>query len=128
MNFLRPHDSGLRISCAAGSGGRLGQGALRTGAVLGARGAGQLLLKGMPVIIALFALGGIAAVWLGGSWALDVRGIAGRRAESIRRLHQLGGGSVLMWAQPWYHRTLGAFLALAGLGLLTAAYALWHLR
>jgi hypothetical protein len=82
----------------------------------------------MPVVIAFFALGGLAAVWFGVSWAFDVRGIAGRRAESIRRRHQLSGGSVLMWAQPWYHRMLGAFLALAGLVLLTAAYALWHLR
>ncbi|MFF3583428.1 hypothetical protein [Streptomyces mirabilis] len=81
-----------------------------------------------PVIIALFALGGLAAVWCGGSWAFNVRGIAVRRAANIRDRHQLRAGSVLMGAQPWYHRMLGAFLTVAGLVLLTAAYALWHLN
>ncbi|MEV0484972.1 hypothetical protein AB0I69_30725 [Streptomyces sp. NPDC050508] len=81
-----------------------------------------------PVIIALFTLGGLAAVWFGGSWAFNVRGIAVQRARNIRDRHQLGGGSALMWAQPWYHRMLGAFMTVAGLVLLTAAYALWHLN
>ncbi|MET8245483.1 hypothetical protein ABZV31_14380 [Streptomyces sp. NPDC005202] len=50
-----------------------------------------------------------------------------RRAENIRSKNQLSGGSALMWAQPWYHRMLGAFMTIAGLVMLTAAYALWHL-
>ncbi|WP_406506672.1 hypothetical protein [Streptomyces sp. NBC_00212] len=83
-----------------------------------------------PVIVGIFVVGGLAALWCGVNWAFNVRGIAVRRAEAIRQRHamQLGGvSSGTMWAQPWYHRLLGAVLTAAGLVLVIAGYALWHL-
>ncbi|GAA2447647.1 hypothetical protein ACFPFX_31475 [Streptomyces mauvecolor] len=80
--------------------------------------------------IGILVVGGIAALWCGVSWAFNVRGITVRRAEEIRQRHavQLGGvSSGTMWARPWYHRLLGAVLAVAGLVLVIAGYALWHL-
>ncbi|MFD7339591.1 hypothetical protein ACFV98_26800 [Streptomyces violascens] len=80
-----------------------------------------------PVIVGLFLLGGLAALWCGVNWAFDVRGIATRRAENIQRRQGLGAGQGMMWAQPWYQRVLGAGMAGAGLVLTVAAFALWHL-
>ncbi|WP_328673665.1 hypothetical protein OG905_19505 [Streptomyces sp. NBC_00322] len=89
------------------------------------------------VMIGVFVLAGLVAVWCGASWAFNVRGIAVRRAENIRQRHQLGGAGLGqlggapsggMWAEPWYHRLLGAALTAAGLVLVVAGYALWHLR
>ena len=88
-----------------------------------------------PVLPAVFALAGLAALWSGLNWAFDVRGITTRRAENIRRrtagTHALMGqldGSSTFFSQPWYLRMLGGFMAFAGLVLLIAAYALWHLN
>ncbi|MEW2082574.1 hypothetical protein [Streptomyces sp. NPDC005283] len=87
-----------------------------------------------PVIIAVFVLGGLVAVWCGASWAFNVRGVATRRAENIRQRYLLGGAqlgqldrSPTMWAQPWYQRLMGAFMAFAGLVMVLAGGALWHL-
>ncbi|MET7615857.1 hypothetical protein [Streptomyces sp. NPDC005408] len=88
-----------------------------------------------PVLIAVFVLGGLVAVWCGASWAFNVRGIATRRAENIRQRYLLGGAqlgqldrSPTMWAQPWYQRLMGAFMAFAGLVMVLAGGALWHLN
>lgn len=83
------------------------------------------------MIIGIFVVGGIAALWCGVSWAFNVRGITVRRAEAIRRRHAMqldGVSSGAMWPQPWYHRLLGALLTVAGLVLVIAGYALWHLN
>lgn len=89
-----------------------------------------------PVIVGVFAVGGLIALWCGASWAFNVRGIADRRAENIRQRRQLSGArlgqldgapSGLMWAQPWYQRLLGAAMAVAGLVMLLAGAMLWHL-
>ncbi|MFD5076861.1 hypothetical protein [Streptomyces sp. NPDC058371] len=87
-----------------------------------------------PVVLAVFLLGGLAALWCGVNWAFDVRGITTRRAERIQRKNEqvwatagrLGGPSNL-FATPGYLRFLGALMVFAGLVLLTATYALWHL-
>ncbi|MEU0336382.1 hypothetical protein [Streptomyces sp. NPDC006193] len=87
-----------------------------------------------PVIDIVFAVGGIVGLWCGLSWAFDVRGITTRRAERIRRRNEetwmaMGrlGGAQPLFATPGYLRFLGAVMAGAGLLLLVAAYALWHL-
>ncbi|MGY0023098.1 hypothetical protein ACVHNB_29580 [Streptomyces sp. YJ-C3] len=88
-----------------------------------------------PVLLAVFALGGLVAVWAGLSWALDVRGITVRRSERIRqRSAQRWGGvgrldapSANVFGSVGYLRFLGVVLACAGLVLLVITYALWHL-
>ncbi|MFB7510934.1 hypothetical protein [Streptomyces broussonetiae] len=86
-----------------------------------------------PVIDIVFAVGGMVALWCGLSWAFDVRGITTRRAERIHRRNQetwaMGrlGGSPNLFASVGYLRFLGAVMAGAGLLLLVAVYALWHL-
>ncbi|MEU4729745.1 hypothetical protein [Streptomyces sp. NPDC023588] len=86
-----------------------------------------------PVVIGVFLLAGLVGVGCGASWAFNVRGIAVRRAESIRLRQQpvgmqLAQSAGSMWAQPWYHRVLGAAMMGAGLVMVAAGYALWHLR
>ncbi|MEU9011374.1 hypothetical protein AB0D12_16645 [Streptomyces sp. NPDC048479] len=85
-----------------------------------------------PLFIAVMVLGGLVAVWCGASWAFNVRGIATRRAENIRQRYLLGGAqlgqldrSPTMWAQAWYQRLLGAFMAVAGLVMVLGGSALW---
>ncbi|MFI7387680.1 hypothetical protein [Streptomyces sp. NPDC049813] len=63
-----------------------------------------------PVLLTVFAVGGVIALWAGLSWAFDIRGLP------VRRTHAAG--------QP---RLLGALLALTGLILLAIVYALWQL-
>ncbi|MFJ7152294.1 hypothetical protein ACIQVT_29565 [Streptomyces sp. NPDC100445] len=82
----------------------------------------------------VFAVGGMVALWCGLSWAFDVRGVTTRRAERIRRRNEetsmaMGrlGGAPPFFATPGYLRFMGAVMAGAGLLLLIAAYALWHL-
>jgi hypothetical protein len=67
------------------------------------------------------------------SWAFDVRGIATRRSERIRRRSEerwaaMGrlGGPTTFFASVGYLRFLGAVMAGAGL-LVSAAYAVWQL-
>lgn len=87
-----------------------------------------------PLIDIVFAVGGMVFLWCGLSWAFDVRGITTRRADRIRRRNEeiwtatgrLGGAPTL-FASPGYLRFLGAVMAGAGLLLLVAVYALWHL-
>ncbi|TQK45049.1 hypothetical protein FBY35_6590 [Streptomyces sp. SLBN-118] len=64
--------------------------------------------------------------------AFNVRGIATRRAENIRQRYLLGGAQLgqldrppTMWAQAWYQRLMGAFMAFAGLVMLLGGGALW---
>ncbi|KAF5998024.1 hypothetical protein BOG92_045750 [Streptomyces sp. WAC00263] len=87
-----------------------------------------------PVILAVFLLGGLVALWCGMSWAFDVRGITTRRSERIRRKNEESwaavgrlGGSPTLFATPGYLRFLGALMAFAGVILCVVAYALWHL-
>ncbi|MEV3856523.1 hypothetical protein AB0J38_19625 [Streptomyces sp. NPDC050095] len=61
-----------------------------------------------PVLLGVFAVGGLVAISAGLTWAFNVRGISTGR--SVGHL-----------------RVLGAALALAGLVLLGVTYALWHL-
>jgi hypothetical protein len=87
-----------------------------------------------PVVLAVFLLGGLVALWCGVGWAFDVRGITTRRSERIRRKNEeswaaMGrlGGSPTLFATPGYLRFLGALMAFAGVILCVVAYALWHL-
>jgi len=87
-----------------------------------------------PVMLAVFLLAGLVALWCGVNWAFDVRGITTRRSERIRRKNAdtwaaMGrlGASPTIFGTPGYLRFLGALMALAGLLLLLATYALWHL-
>ena len=86
-----------------------------------------------PLIDIVFAVGGMVFLWCGLSWAFDVRGITTRRAERIRRRNEetwaMGrlGGAPNLFASAGYLRFLGAVMAGAGLLLLVAVYALWHL-
>ncbi|MER5534342.1 hypothetical protein [Streptomyces mirabilis] len=87
-----------------------------------------------PVVLAVFLLGGLVALWCGVSWAFDVRGITTRRSERMRRKNEeswaaMGrlGGSPTVFATPGYLRFLGALMAFAGVILCVVAYALWHL-
>ncbi|GAA2289379.1 hypothetical protein OKJ48_44195 [Streptomyces kunmingensis] len=59
-----------------------------------------------PVLLAVFAVGGVVALGAGLNWALDIRGVAVR-------------GGHLRW--------LGGLLAFAGVVLLVIVYALWQL-
>ncbi|WP_405611718.1 hypothetical protein [Streptomyces sp. NBC_00076] len=87
-----------------------------------------------PVLLSVFFLGGVVALWSGVSWAFDIRGITTRRAERIRQRNadmwattgQLGG-SPSIFAAPGYLRFLGALMAVAGMLMLLVTYALWHL-
>ncbi|WP_405757477.1 MULTISPECIES: hypothetical protein [unclassified Streptomyces] len=86
-----------------------------------------------PIVIGVFLLAGLAGVGCGASWAFNVRGIAVRRAEGIRQRQQPVGLQLAqpagsMWTQSWYHRVLGAAMTGAGLVMVVAGYALWHLR
>ncbi|MGW6136588.1 hypothetical protein [Streptomyces sp. NPDC055140] len=88
-----------------------------------------------PVLLAVFALGGLVALWCGVSWAFDVRGITTRRSERIRQKNAdtwaaMGrlDASPTVFATPGYLRFLGALMAFAGLVLLAVSYALWHLN
>jgi hypothetical protein len=63
-----------------------------------------------PVLLTVFALGGVVALGAGLSWALDLRGVAVRRSQPAGHL-----------------RLLGALLAFTGVVLLVIAYALWQL-
>ncbi|MEU8033938.1 hypothetical protein AB0C13_35945 [Streptomyces sp. NPDC049099] len=88
-----------------------------------------------PVLLVVFAVGGLAALWCGVNWAFDVRGITTSRAERIRRRNEerwaaVGrlGGSPTLFASAGCLRFLGAVMACAGLVLLLATYALWHLN
>ncbi|MER5442988.1 hypothetical protein [Streptomyces sp. NPDC002790] len=58
-----------------------------------------------PVLLGLFAVGGVIAMAAGLIWAFDVRGLT-----------PVG-----------YLRVLGGALTLAGVVLLFVTYALWHL-
>lgn len=89
-----------------------------------------------PVILVVFGVAGLVALWCGLSWAFDVRGITTRRSERIRRKREEawaavgrlgGGGGPTLSGSVGYLRTLGAVMAAAGAVLLLAAYALWHL-
>ncbi|MET9361387.1 hypothetical protein ABZX93_10775 [Streptomyces sp. NPDC006632] len=82
------------------------------------------------MIIGVFAIVGLVALWCGASLAFNVRGIAVARAEAVRqrsgmRLDAVYSGG--RWARPGYYRLLGAVLMLAGAVIVIAAYALWHL-
>ncbi|RFC76442.1 hypothetical protein DXZ75_15400 [Streptomyces sp. AcE210] len=86
------------------------------------------------MLLAVFALGGLVALWCGVSWAFDVRGITTSRSERIRRKNAdtwaaMGrlDASPTVFATPGYLRFLGALMAFAGLVLLIVSYALWHL-
>lgn len=88
-----------------------------------------------PVVLVVFAVGGVTALWCGVNWAFDVRGITTRRSERIRRRNEetwaaMGrlGGSPTLFASAGYLRFLGALMALGGSVTLLAAYALWHLN
>ncbi|MFG2602185.1 hypothetical protein ACGFT2_01250 [Streptomyces sp. NPDC048514] len=88
-----------------------------------------------PAIDVVFAVGGVVALWCGLSWAFDVRGITTRRVERMRRRSEeasmaMGrlGGAPTFFATSGYVRFLGSVMAGAGLLMLTAAYALWHLN
>ncbi|MGV9276194.1 hypothetical protein [Streptomyces griseosporeus] len=89
-----------------------------------------------PVILVVFGVAGLAALWCGLSWAFDVRGITTRRSERIRRrreeawaaMGRLGGGTPTLSGSVGYLRLLGVAMAGAGAVLLLATYALWHLR
>ncbi|MFI0236902.1 hypothetical protein [Streptomyces sp. NPDC016845] len=63
-----------------------------------------------PVLLTVFAVGGVIALCTGLCWAFDIRGLPVRRTRTA--------------GQP---RLLGALLALAGLVLLAIVYALWQL-
>ncbi|MFB6677441.1 hypothetical protein ACFCWG_34560 [Streptomyces sp. NPDC056390] len=88
-----------------------------------------------PVLLVVFALGGLVALWCGVSWAFDVRGITTRRSERIRRknadtwaaMGRLDAAPGL-FGTPGYLRFLGTLMAFAGLVLLIVSYALWHLN
>ncbi|MGX1671770.1 hypothetical protein [Streptomyces sp. NPDC055400] len=87
------------------------------------------------VLLAVFALGGLVALWCGASWAFDVRGITTRRSERIRRKNAdtwaamgLLDAAPSVFGTPGYLRFLGVLMAFAGLVLLIASYALWHLN
>jgi hypothetical protein len=87
-----------------------------------------------PVLLVVFAVGGLVSLWCGVSWAFNVRGITARRAERIRRSREEAwaavgrlGGSPTLFASAGYLRFLGALMAFAGSLMLIAAYALWHL-
>ncbi|RVU17956.1 hypothetical protein EOT10_33185 [Streptomyces antnestii] len=87
-----------------------------------------------PVLLSVFLLAGLVAVWAGVNWAFDVRGIATRRSERIRRRNAdawaaMGrlDGSPTMFGSVGYLRFLGVLMAFAGLVMLLAAYALWRL-
>ncbi|MGW6361487.1 hypothetical protein ACWFR5_41530 [Streptomyces sp. NPDC055092] len=87
-----------------------------------------------PVMLAVFLLGGLAALWCGVNWAFDVRGITTRRSERILRKNAdtwaaMGrlDASPTIFGTPGYLRFLGTLMALAGLLMLLATYALWHL-
>ncbi|WP_393084855.1 hypothetical protein [Streptomyces sp. LN704] len=87
-----------------------------------------------PVVLAVFLLGGLVALWCGVGWAFDVRGITTRRSERMRRRNEESwaatgrlGGSPTLFAAPGYLRFLGALMAFAGVILCMVAYALWHL-
>ncbi|MFB7758429.1 hypothetical protein ACFC18_54165 [Streptomyces sp. NPDC056121] len=88
-----------------------------------------------PVLLAVFVLGGLVALWCGVNRAFDVRGITTRRSERIRRKNAdswaaMGrlDGSPTIFATTGYLRFLGACMAFAGLVLPAASYALWHLN
>ncbi|MGW6396648.1 hypothetical protein [Streptomyces sp. NPDC055134] len=88
-----------------------------------------------PVLLSVFALGGLVALWCGVSWAFDVRGITTRRSERIRRKNADTSAAMgrldaapSLFGTPGYLRFLGALMAFAGLVLLAASYALWHLN
>ncbi|WP_329581694.1 hypothetical protein [Streptomyces sp. NBC_01361] len=88
-----------------------------------------------PVVLAIFSLAGLVCLWCGVNWAFDVRGITTRRSERIRQrnAHILGMPGALdapttVFGSVGYLRFLGALMTFAGLILLVAAYALWHLR
>ncbi|MER6029214.1 hypothetical protein [Streptomyces sp. NPDC001851] len=80
-----------------------------------------------PVLLVVFAAGGLTALWCGVNWAFDVRGITTSRSERIRRRWGVAGRPTL-FSSAGYLRFLGAVLALAGSVLLLAAYELWHLN
>ncbi|MFG2479374.1 hypothetical protein [Streptomyces fagopyri] len=87
-----------------------------------------------PVVLAIFLVGGLAALWCGVSWACDVRGITTRRAERTPHKNEdawaamgrLGAPSTV-FATPGHLRFLDTLMAFAGLSPLTVVYALWHL-
>ncbi|MFE5024830.1 hypothetical protein ACFRAO_16205 [Streptomyces sp. NPDC056656] len=88
-----------------------------------------------PALLGIFLLAGLVALWCGVNWAFDVRGITTRRSERIRRKNAdtwaaMGrlDASPTVFGTPGYLRFLGALMAFAGLVMLVAAYALWHLN
>ncbi|MET9496847.1 hypothetical protein [Streptomyces sp. NPDC006552] len=62
-----------------------------------------------PLLLTVFAVGGVVALWAGLSWALDIRGCAVRRSWPAGQL-----------------RFLGVVLAVVGVVLLGIVYALWQ--
>ncbi|MEV1021710.1 hypothetical protein [Streptomyces sp. NPDC050264] len=88
-----------------------------------------------PVLLVVFAFGGVVALWAGLSWALDIRGITVRRSQRIRQRtadrwggpERLGAPPANMFGSVGYLRFLGVMLAFTGIVLLVIVYALWHL-
>ncbi|MFG2524379.1 hypothetical protein [Streptomyces sp. NPDC048527] len=88
-----------------------------------------------PVVLVIFVLAGLVCLWCGVNWAFDVRGITTRRSERIRQRNAgilgmpgaLDAAPTTVFGSVGYLRFLGALMAFAGLILLVATYALWHL-
>ncbi|MFJ8823519.1 hypothetical protein ACIREE_17200 [Streptomyces sp. NPDC102467] len=88
-----------------------------------------------PVLLAVFALGGVVALWAGLSWAFDIRGSTVRRSQRIRQRtadrwggpERLGTPPANVFGSVGYLRFLGVMLAFAGVVLLVIVYALWQL-
>ncbi|MDF3298433.1 hypothetical protein [Streptomyces tropicalis] len=93
---------------------------------------------GQPLVFSVvFLPAGLVALWCGLSWAFDVRGITTRRAQTSRRRAQAirnPTGDLFgqpqragLFGSPGILRFLGAAMALGGLVMLIANYALWQL-